>query len=102
MDALLASAPALEDVYDDEVLTAIDRGLEPATEPGALQRRVASSALVLSLVNGVREAVDADDEDEDLIEIYEAEHGRRLEAVSVHLAWGDPAAGIAIVRPWLL
>ena len=57
--------------------------------------------MVAGVVHGVREVFD-DDEFEPVVEIDEDLDGRRLEAVTVHLVPGDPAAGIAIVRRWLL
>ena len=102
VDASLADdAPALDEIYPPEVLAAIDQRVEPAQPSTGVQRRVAGGALVLGLVNGVREAVDPDDDDDAIVELLEAERGRRLEPVTVHLAWGDPAASVAIVRPWL-
>ena len=45
----------------------------------------------------------AETEDQDLL-VRMAEEIRTVDqqAVTVHLAWGNPAASVAIVRPWLL
>ena len=91
--------PSLEDLYDEETVRAIDARHEPPADPNRTWRSgLASGALVVSLVNGVRDAVDPDDE---VVELEQEQVDARLAPVSVYLAWGEPAASIAIVRPWL-
>lgn len=91
---------SLEAVYPPEVLAAIDARREP-TAPARFARRTAGAALVLGLVNGVREAFDPDDGEAE-VEIDDVMRRSRHEPVSVYLAWGDPAASVAVVRPWLM
>ena len=90
---------SLDDLYDEETVRAIDARREPAAELNRGWRSgLASGALVVSLVNGVRDAVDPED---DVIELEQERVDARVEPVSVYLAWGEPAASVAIVRPWL-
>ncbi len=95
---------ALEDVYDDATLRAIDaRTGEPSRPPapgGGWRGGVTAGALVVGLVGGVRDALETD-EPEPQVEV-EARSRQRLEPVVVHLVPGDPAASVAIVRRWLL
>ena len=56
--------------------------------------------MVVGLVNGVRDVLE--DEPDPIVEIDEEVRDRRLEPVTVHLAWGNPSASVAIVRRWLL
>ena len=94
-------SPSLEDIYDPETLLAIDHQREPGAAPaGGWRGGVTAGALVVGMVSGVRDVLEPEDEDA-LVEIEEAQPARRLEPVSVHLAWGNPSASIAIVRPWL-
>lgn len=106
IDALLAereptAAPELAELYDPVTLAGIDTQTEPAGRPASGWRGgVTAGAMVVGMVHGVRDVLDTD-EDEPVMEIEEDRRSRRLEHVSVHLAWGAPAASIAIVRPWL-
>ena len=93
------AGPRVEDLYDEETVRAIDARQELGSEPKRGWRSgLASGAFVVSLVNGVREAVDPDD---DAVEHHQERDEPRVAPVSVYLAWGDPAASVAIVRPWL-
>ena len=95
------AAPSLEDIYDPETLLAIDRRHEPSSTAVAGWRGgVTAGAMVVGMVQGVRDVLDTDEE-EPVVEIDEVPRSRRLEPVSVHIAWGNPAASVAIVRPWL-
>ena len=95
-------------VYDEATLRAIDRRAgEPDVPPTGEPRPVrgwrggaTAGALVVGLVQGVADALD-DDESEPVVEIDEELSERRLEPVTVHIAWGNPAASVAIVRRWL-
>lgn len=107
----------LAGVYDPATLQAIDSASGepvrrllphtaapppgPATPAAGWRGGVAAGAMVVGLVQGVRDVLD-DDESDPVVEIDEEARHRRLEPVTVHLAWGNPAASVAIVRPWLL
>ena len=94
----------LAEVYDEATLRAIDRqGGEPAAPSVARGWRggATAGAMVVGMVQGVRDALE-DEESEPIVEIDEDLRGTRQQAVTVHLAWGNPAASVAIVRPWLL
>lgn len=94
----------LADVYDDATLRAIDRQVgEPAAPAVARGWRggATAGAMVVGMVQGVRDVLE-EDESEPVVEIDEDLSDARLQAVTVHLAWGNPAASVAIVRPWLL
>jgi len=43
-----------------------------------------------------------DDDFDPIVEIDEGSCDHRRRAVTVHLVPGDPAAGVAVVRRWLL
>ena len=55
--------------------------------------------MVVGLVNGIRDVLD--EESEPIVEIEEERAFARLEPVTVHIAWGNPAASVAVVRRWL-
>jgi hypothetical protein len=93
----------LAEIYDRATLDAIDAAtgepgaLPPA--PAAWRGGIAAGAMVVGLVNGVRDVFD--EEAEPVVEIEEERAAARLEPVTVHLAWGNPAASVAVVRRWL-
>ena len=94
----------LADVYDPATLRAIDRQVgEPVAPPVARGWRggATAGAMVVGMVQGVRDVLE-DDEFDPIVEIDEDLRDARLQAVTVHLAWGNPAGSVAIVRPWLL
>lgn len=98
----------LEALYDDATLRGIESRVEPPApieaadpESSGWRSNVAAGAMVVGLVNGVREALDPDP-DEAVAEAPQWRLSGPDEAVTVHLAWGAPAASVAIVRPWLL
>ncbi len=101
LDRLLGPAvddDPLVDVYDPETLAAIDEGrTRPHTS--RWRGRAAAGAVVAGLVTGMREVFEP--EGEAVVELQESTR-RRPEAVTVHLAWGNPAASVAVVRRWLL
>ncbi len=91
-------------IYDPATVEAIDNG---AGEPSEISRvrgwrgGATAGAMVVGLVSGVERALE-DEEDEPVVEVDEEIRDHRLQAVTVHLAWGEPAASVAIVRRWLL
>jgi hypothetical protein len=89
----------LDELYDDVTLAAIEGR---TGEPTRWQGRAASGTLVLGMMQGVKDALDDEEEVEPVVEIDEEHRASRLEAVTVHLVPGCPAASIAIVRRWLL
>lgn len=97
---------SLSDMYADDVLAAIeDQCGEPTTSTarsGGWRGGATAGAMVVGLVHGVRDALDDEDDTEPVVEIDEERGDRRHEAVSVHLVWGSPEAGVATVRRWLL
>lgn len=105
-----APVPDLDEVYDDATLAALDawgrRGgpapPPPATASGSGWRRgAATGALVTGLVLGLREVLEDEVDDETVLEM-EAPGADPGAAVVVHLVPFDPAASVAVVRPWLL
>ena len=99
------SGPAeLSDLYDPATLRAIDaRGGEPRRSASVTGWRggATAGAMVVGMVQGVHHALD-DDEAEPVVEIDRERGDAGAQAVTVHLAWGNPAAGVAVVRRWLL
>ncbi len=94
----------LAEVYDPATLRAIDRQTgEPAGPAVARGWRggATAGAMVVGMVQGVRDALE-DEESDPVVEIDEDLRETRQEAVSVHLAWGNPSASVAVVRRWLL
>ena len=94
----------LAEVYDSATLRAIDgqAGEPPAPAVARGWRGGATAgAMIVGMVQGVRDALE-EDESEPVVEIDEERRATRHQAVTVHLAWGNPAASVAIVRPWLL
>lgn len=93
----------LAEIYDPATLRAIDHQAGQPTAADAvrgLRGGVTAGAMVVGLVNGVRDVLE--DEPDPIVEIAEDGTDRRLEPVTVHLAWGNPSASVAIVRRWLL
>lgn len=94
----------LAGVYDPATLRAIDgQAGEPPTRAVARGWRggATAGAMVVGMVQGVRDALE-DEESEPVVEIDEDLGHGGAQAVTVHLAWGNPAASVAIVRRWLL
>jgi hypothetical protein len=101
LDRLLGSADTddpLVDVYDPQTLAAIDEG-ETRPHASRWRGRAAAGAVVAGLVTGIRDVFEP--EGEPVVELQESTR-RQPEAVTVHLAWGNPAASVAVVRRWLL
>ncbi len=96
--------PPIEDIYDTDTLEAIDAAgpqpPAPRAGSGTLRGGVAAGALAAGLL-GVGSALDDIDDEEPVVELEQARRDARLEPVSVYLAWGDPAASVAVVRRWL-
>lgn len=91
----------MEEWYDPATLRAID-GVsgEPAARAGGWRGGVAAGAVAAGMMAGVRDVFGAPGDDA-VVDTEDIQPTRRLEPVSVHLAWGDPAASVALVRPWL-
>lgn len=98
-----AGVDVLAEVYDAEVLAAID-GPRPRrrTEPARGLRGHLAGAVVVAAVSGTRPVL-ADEPPRPEVEELRPEPAGVVErAVTVQLVWGDPAASVAVVRPWLL
>ncbi len=99
-----SSVPGFDEVYDPETQAAIERGGSEPDAPAAVSRwrgGVAAGALSAGLL-GVARAVEDRPGEEPVVELDRAGGRSRLEPVTVHLAWGNPAASVAVVRRWLL
>lgn len=93
--------PPIEELYDAATWRAIDDGAaESPARAGGWRGGVAAGAVMAGMMSGVRVVLGTDDDDA-VVETEDTQPTRRLEPVSVYLAWGDPAASVAIVRPWL-
>ncbi|MGI9623583.1 MAG: hypothetical protein ACR2PK_12170 [Acidimicrobiales bacterium] len=94
----------LECLYDPQTLEAIDaRTGEPRRAEATMagwRGGAATGAVVVGLVQGVRDALE-ENEPDPVVEIEQLRRDGTLEPVTVHLAWGDPQASVAIVRRWL-
>jgi hypothetical protein len=91
-------APALDEIYDDEVLARIEAGAgrRPITRRGGLAGAVVAGALI-----GVGEALDPERAASHLIEFVPDEIDEDTQLVTFHLVPGDPRASRIVVRPWL-
>ncbi|RMH71429.1 MAG: hypothetical protein D6683_14555 [Actinomyces sp.] len=98
-----ATHDVLAEVYDPEVLAAID-GPRPRrrTEPVRGLRGHVAGAVVVAAVSGTRPVLTDEPPRPEVEEVRPEPAGVAERAVTVHLVWGDPAAGVALVRPWLL
>ena len=98
----------LTELYDDATLAALDawgagdRRAAPVPA-GARGWRggAAAGALLTGLVLGVRDVLEADTDDEPVLEV-EVPGPDPGAAVVVHLVPFAAAASVAVVRPWLL
>lgn len=108
--SVMEEFPQLEDIYDTATVDAIDKlrvrhrtSQLPAAEPSRRRDNLAvAGALTASMLRGIDQVLDADEDDDGIVEVLDQDGVGRHQAVSVHLVWGEPAASIAIVRPWLL
>ncbi len=92
-------APNLDELYEPDVLAALDRspGLPP---PRA--GRSASAALTAALLTGIAASLEDAAPEPAIVEFEPDRRRDRLEPVTVHLVPGAPSASVALVRPWLL
>jgi hypothetical protein len=103
--------PDLSEVYDEATLAALDAWGRPAAErPGdarqvgpvrPLRQGAAAGAVITGLVLGLRDVLEGEREDAVVLE-EDAPGPDPGQAVVVHLVPFDPAASVAVVRPWLL
>lgn len=93
----------LAQLYDRRTFEAIEvgGGEPPRTDRAGWRGGAATGAVLVGLVQGARDVLD-DDDPEPVVEIEELRRDRNHQAVTVHLSWGNPAAGVAVVRRWLL
>ena len=98
---VVADPPSFEDIYDEETLRARDEAPAQRRTASGVAHRTAATALTTALLTGVKDAVDPDDS-EPVIEEVDPGLGSGP-PLPVTLLWvqGDPAATIAVVRPWL-
>ncbi len=93
----------LAGVYEPEVLAAIDDpGRSRRREPDRGLRGRLAGAIVVAGLTGARVALDEPGAGAGVAEVRPEPTRPVPEAVTVHLAWDDPAASVALVRPWLL
>ncbi len=92
-------APSLDELYDPDVLAALDRSRE-TTPPRA--GRSAAAALTAALLAGVASALEDCAPEPAIVEFEPDRRRARPEPVTVHLVPGVPRASVAVVRPWLL
>lgn len=105
--------PDLAEVYDEATLAALDAWGRPAPSRTAdrpapsreatrpVRRGAATGALLTGLALGLRDVFE-DDRDEEVVLEEDAPGPDPGQAVVVHLVPFDPAASVAVVRPWLL
>jgi len=80
---------------DDEVPVPI-----PAPRPSAARRKTAAGALVAAAMFGLQEALEGPREEPAVVEVGSSTPDDD-QPVAVDLDPEDPAASIAVVRPWL-
>ncbi|HEX9995038.1 MAG TPA: hypothetical protein VGB14_19090 [Acidimicrobiales bacterium] len=108
-DADRPPPPDLSEVYDEATLAALDAWGRPPAEDRRhraapsrpVRRGAATGALLSGLVLGVRDVFE-DERDEEVVLEEDAPGPDPGQAVVVHLVPFDPAASVAVVRPWLL
>jgi hypothetical protein len=95
--------PALSELYDPATQAAINRGgpQPPGTPTPPRWRGGMAAGAVKAGLLGTAAALDERPDEEPVVELDRAIGGQKLEPVTVHLAWGDPAASVAVVRRWL-
>ncbi len=96
---MIGPPPGLDELYDPEVLAALDR---PPLAPPPRAGRSAAAALTAALLTGVASALDDTAPEPAIVEFEPDRRAARLEPVTVHLVPGAPSASVAVVRPWLL
>ena len=84
---------------------------EPAFPPGDVpaptrfeswRRTTATGVVLTAIAFGLREALEEPGDRPGIVQEHDEPLFREDEAVEVHLDWGRPEEGWAVVRPWLL
>lgn len=94
--------PELSDVYDDATLAAIESWPNRRGEPARGPRAAFSGAVLAAGLVGARVALEDEADPEPVVEVRPTRGGGPLQGVEVLFVPGDPAATVAVVRPWLL
>ena len=101
--------PALEDVYDEATLAALDAGVEPEREdpataaddaPTAARWRgsLAGGAVLAGIALGLKEVFDPEPEGGSMIEVVRDTGSEPVDGVTLHFVPDDPQATVAVVR----
>jgi len=101
------SAPDLTEIYDEPTLAAVDRWGRtrrpvPAETAGGWRRGVGGAAFLTAAMLGVRDLLQATDDEPVIEEIDLDRFGDPTEPVSVFFVPGAPRATSVLCRPWLL
>lgn len=102
--------PALEDVYDEATLAALDAGVEPEREPTADEDEapaaarwrgsLAGGAVLAGIALGLKEVFDPEPEGGSMIEVVRDTRPEPVDGVTLHFVPDDPQATVAVVRRW--
>ncbi|MBL8778127.1 MAG: hypothetical protein JNK12_19460 [Acidimicrobiales bacterium] len=101
--------PALEDVYDEETLAALDAGVEPEREdpgtaaddaPTAARWRgsLAGGAVLAGIALGLKEVFDPEPDGGSMIEVVRDTAAEPVDGVTLYFVPDDPQATVAVVR----
>jgi hypothetical protein len=96
-EALVALAPQLDDVYDEQTLAKLDAWSSSPSAPLRARRRVAAAAFVGAIGLGLREVLEVRPR-APVIEEIEAWDADRGEPVRLLWVPGDQRATVALVR----
>jgi hypothetical protein len=111
--------PALEDLYDEDILARIDRVLAPAAPVGEAETPVdepppvvprypvarrmgVSGAMLAGSMAGLGEVLEPERARQHVIEFAPDKPDEHDQLVTFHYVPGDPKASRIVVRPWLL
>ncbi len=101
--------PALEDVYDEATIAALDAGVEPErSEPGAADEgtpvaaagwrgSLAGGAVLAGIALGLREVLDHEPDAGAMIEVVRDTGAQPVDGVTLCFVPDDPQATVAIV-----
>lgn len=100
--------PALEDVYDEATLAALDAGVEPEREdPAAVDEApvaarwrgsLAGGAVLAGIALGLREVFDPEPDGGAMIEVLPDPGLQAVDGVTLYFVPGDPQGTVAVVR----
>lgn len=100
--------PALEEVYDEATLAALDAGVEPdrpdadgdeaAAAPARWRGSLAGGAVLAGIALGLKEVFDPEPDGGSMIEVVRDTGTEPVDGVTLYFVPDDPQATVAVVR----